>query len=402
MLLRRKMSIEAEYETYLAHLKESIEGQELLLALPGISKKLFVFLSESKEFPLIQSALHYMSEEESLLYLKKNFLLIFGRILVFARNFDALDLHVKIEKLLDLFLIVKEEQNFWLIDYKKKIEPVHDKAERRKRRKEFLAQGSSFEKQDKPICEEWVRTLFANLLPKGTNSLFLPSMAKFFLPTNFLESLATKNIEEIMEVVHSKKWKESLLFLCISFLFQDVFVKKDFLPSQSSSVELSESMLEKGKNITAWMLELLSIVDPLLRFLPREEVAQKSIVLIGHYLESFSLERCIIKMGRKLFSEKMLIGNLDHLIDGITGDTKAISFLIKKYAPFFMDSPKLSLTPSIGEILVLGVKGAAIETAIQEKAANLVFQEIPLKIIQSIRLFVLSSFFDRILYRFRF
>ncbi len=392
------MSIEEEYETCIARLKETNEGGRLFLCLSEISKVLYSYLSEAaKQYPMVQTCLSMMGEKEVLLLLEKNFVLILGRVLQVARTFDALDPARKVEKVIDLLGVLKEEQEEWLKEYKKKTEHIHDKAERRKRRKEPV--GNETACADKLLCEASIKVLFEKLLPEGTGSFFLPSMAKLFLSKNFFESCVTKNIDSLMKAVHEKVWKESLLFLLITFLFKDVFLKNTTQQVGERTLQLTEQYEDKGKQITAWLLELLSIADPRIKFLVKEDVTQKAVAIIGKALFSFSVERWLLSIVHNGLLGKTLIGDLDLLVDRVSGDPKAITFLLKRIVALSSPAEKLSPQVSMGEILILGVKAAAIEAAIADKAASLVYQEIPLKIFQHIRLFVLSSFFERFIYR---
>lgn len=394
------MSIDAEYERILAHLKGTSEGSKLLSSLPQISKVLYKHLSElALQHSMVQTALAVMSEEEVLRFLEKNFVLLLGRALHVARNFDALPIAAKIEKLIELLSLVKEEQERWFKEYTEQSTHIRDKAERRKRRKELLEKESVFEKRDQPLCEEWVKSLVSIFIPQGTKSLFLPAMASLFLQKNFFESLIAKNIALVMKTIHRREWKEAFLFQALTFLFHDAFVRKTFSPPLKEKVQLSESSFEKGKMITGWILDLASIVDPMVRFLAKEEATQKGVEIIANFLHGFSLERSLMYGVQSYFLKRFLIGDLDLLIDRVSGDTKTIAFLLKKVATNVMAPMELTLTPSIGDILIQGIKGAAFETAIQDKAATLVYDEIPLKIFQHIRLFVLSPFFDRVIYQ---
>jgi hypothetical protein len=395
------MNLNDEYETYIGRLKETDEGNKLFLNLPEISKALYRYVSENtKQYPLIQTALHWMSEKEVSGLLEKNFVLILGRILHIAKNFDALLPNRKAEMLLDFLSLLKEEQERWREEYKKHIEHIHDKAERRKRRKELLAHETAAEARDKPCCEKAISTLFEKVLPHGADSLFLPSIAKQFLPNNFIESFVQKNIDSLMKAIHAKKWKESFLYLIITLLFRDVFVKK-YVPqtAQGITIDLHETYIEKGEQITSWLLELLSIVDSRIKFLAKHEAMQKALSVLEPYLASFSLERGILVLIMPCLLGNNLSGDLDLLIDKVSGDPKAIAFLLKKVFSLSSSPEKINPQAPLGELLMLGVKGAVKETAITDKAASLVYQEIPLKIFQQVRLFILSSYFDRYIYR---
>ena len=393
------MSLENEYESSLLILDKSAEGRYLRARVPEIAQRILAcFLKRTEENSIVKTALSCLDQATVLNILEKNLILLCGRILLVARDFDALDPVVKLEKIIDFLRILKEEEERWDCDFEEKSEHLHDKESRRKRRKLCLIHEHHHHMEDKLFAEKALTRCLQIVLPQGTSSLFLPPMVQIFLSKDFFDVWLLKHIDSLMDAVHGREWKEALLFRIVAYLFQDVFIKIPSIPLKESQV--SADLFESVTILSGWVLSLLARVEPIMQYIPREEVARLVCDRITPLLHSFSFERGILSSIPYFLSDRFIGNNLDTLVDSVTGDPKSVLFLLKKLVSLKGDLVDVKATPTLGSILALSVKSALVEHALQEKAASLVYHEVPLRIFNRTHLFVLSRFFDRAIYRF--
>lgn len=394
------MTIQDEYDAYLARLNKALDGKKLLASLPAAANDLYTYITGlGQENDAVRAALAFIGKDAFLELVEKNLLLIVGRVLSLARAFDMLDPQKKLEIFLDILSVVKEEQSAWLDEYKKKVAPLHDKRLRRERRKELLQQESAFQAMDRPLCGTWVRSLVRHMLPEGTKSLFLPAMARLFLSDKFIESTLEKNLDIVMKSIHAREWKERMLYHLIAYSSKDIFLKSNPSAQEGEKNFLPKALFEKAQSVVFWILNLAAAVDPSLPFLPKEATTEKACDYALRFARTLSLEELMLYLMQALLSSQAVAGNLDILIDAVSGNPKAIAIFIKKIGSAFVPQTALKLNPTIGDFLAMSAQGAIVENAIQEKADLLVYNEVPLQILQSLRLFVLSTFFDRVIYR---
>jgi hypothetical protein len=397
------MDAEAEYNAAIEYLKTKQNGALVLSILTDVSKRMDLAIRSSellKDNMMAQTALSFISADGSIEIINKNLVLVVYRMCELAKRFDALPLFDKMKIVFDILEIFHEEQTSWMEEYERRTEPVHDKKERRKRRKE-LFESLEESGSDLANCKAFLKGAVDSLLPQGSESLILPGFARMFVPKNYVHENLEKATPLCARLVASRVWKESLLFYIITFLFRDGKANLRMRETERVSCEASKEVFDKAERASTHLLRIFSAIEPSFQFFPKEESAQKAIDLLNEFFETFSLERLFLQV-ISLFSganRTISTAKLENCIDAISGDPKCIAFLLKKLMRPNQPVVEISAKPALKDLLIVGFQGAMIETAVKEKAAQLVYEEIPLKVLLSTHRFVVSRAFDRLLYR---
>lgn len=398
------MSVETEYEVALEYLQKKHTGEIVLTELSTIAKKIDVSLRSCeilKDNSMVQTALSLISEETSTEVLEKNLVLFAYRLLVLGKHFDSLSLFEKIAVVFDIVNILQEEQGQWLCEYEEKLHPIHDKNERRKRRQEFFEASGEERRLVTEDSMHFTKNFLQYFAPQGIDSIVLPSFARMFIPKNYLQDNLKKVASFCDSVIGNRAWKETILFYVMTFLFHE---KSSAIHSKSQEkihCEFPNEILEKAIKPCTYVLHLLGEIEPSIRFLPKEEQSQKALCFLSNFFEKFSLEELFLSLIPFFSIHKQLVTTqkLEDLIDAASGSPKAISYLLKKVIRYKQSEIKTSIKSSFKDLILIGVQEAMIDSVVKEKSDELVYKEVPLKIMQYTHWFIVSPAFDRFLYK---
>lgn len=396
------MNADVEYGVALEYLQKGREGEIVLAELSNVAKKIDAFLRSSDVLGNMgQMAFSLISEAVSSEILKKNLVLFAYRLCVLAKRFDSCTIFERIGIVFEIVNILQEEQSSWLEEYEKKLQPIHDKHERRKRRKNLFVALSEEHKHVNEDCIRFLNDFLRYFTPQGAESLILPDFAKMFVPKNYLQDNVQKLALFCDKVVSSRTWKETALFYVMTFLFREEPHAAEQKGQKKPYVEFPQELLEKAVKPCTYVLNLFGKLEPSIRFLPKDEISKKVLDVLYNFFETFSLEQFLLSVGPFLSIRGQFITTqkLEDFIDVTSGSPKVISYLLKKLVKYKQSESKACGEISFKDLIMVGIEGAMVDSVIKEKADEFVYQETILKVMQYTHRFIVSPMFDRFLYK---
>lgn len=334
--------------------------------------------------------------------IEKNLTLILGRLLVVARNIDALPLHEKASLGIQAISTFSSRAAEWNAYLEETTRPIHDKKIRRERRHLLQQEGRLLSAEEVPALWEGVfRKLLYLLLPKGAASLYLPPGGEVFVP-------------KIQEMI------ESSLPSITAWCEQQVFrrdVKIDLLYrlySKIRSLSAEGTPLQSEETVPADLVAGLEpVISPLCHtFIPSlfalgsgvrpELIATKAVEIILSLLRSLSVESLFVigcfrlaklsSLPLPQYTDK----ELDELMDSLSNDERVVRAIIKGVIP----SPELPAVTQGGaaavlfELVLYGLKASASEMMTQGALSSFNWKEAQSVCFERLRWFVLSPYFD--------
>ena len=389
-------ALDDEYASALERIQSAPRGPEVLAVLPALADSFAAMVSQAA--PSFGLVFQLFGRQGIVDIIHKNFVLIFGRLLLRARAFDGGSLQERIEPLVSFLYTAASHAKQWAVRHEEAVHPLHDKKERLKRRHTLVHEEQTHASQ---AAEALLKVLWYKaipiLFPEGAASLYLPAGGSLLLSTIDKElsspSFLPASPDQSEKI--SRSLKTAFLYWALDSARQNI--GKGAVPRYDVAPELLntiESLLPSLRE--AFLTFDLPKEDSLSPSAAAEPLARSLLFLVQSFpLESVLTSTLLAFSGspETLFHTE---GELDALIDQLGRDdrpARAVLQLITPAVDLGLAEGK-ALSMSFWGMLMQGLTSTVTDAVVEDALASFDWEGAQKTVLARLRWFLFSPYAD--------